>query len=65
MTHVARVFYALETSLEKLSAYYKSQQPTSDHPVSSHYFPSITVYRQGSRQDIVVKFVNCYGEKAH
>jgi hypothetical protein len=38
---VARVFYALKTSLEKLSAYYKSQQLTSDHPVGSRYFPSM------------------------
>ena len=92
ITHIARVFYALKTSLEKLSTYYKSQQPTSDHLVSSCYFPSITAYPQGnvliefkylgylenspdcvtlhaqtiaSRQDIVVKFVNRYGERAH
>ena len=93
ITHVARVFYALKTCLEKLTAYYESQQPTSDHLVGSRYFPSITAYRQGNvlvefeyvgylengpdcvtlraqtiaepRQDIVVKFVNRYGEKAH
>ena len=92
ITHVARVFYALKTCLEKLNAYYKSQQLTSDHPVGSRYFPSITAYRQGNVlvefeyvgylengpdcvtlrartiaepcQDIV-KFVDCYGEKAH
>jgi serine/threonine protein kinase len=93
ITHVARVFYALKTSLEKLNTYYKSQQPTGDHPVASRYFPSITAYRQGNvlinfkyvgylengpdcitlraqtltepAQDIVVKFVDRYGEKAH
>jgi hypothetical protein len=35
ITHVARVFYALKTSLEILNTYYKNQQPTSDRPVGS------------------------------
>lgn len=92
IAHVARVFYALKTSLEILNTYYKNQQPTSDHPVGSRYFPSITAYRGNElvrfeyvgylenspdcvtlraqtiaepRQDIVVKFVDRYGEKAH
>jgi serine/threonine protein kinase len=93
IAHVARVFYALKTSLEKLSAYYKSQKPTSDHPVGSRYFPSIVASPQGEvlvkfkyvgylengpdcvtlraetltepAQDIVVKFVERYGGKAH
>jgi hypothetical protein len=93
ITHVAKIFYALETSLEKLSAYYMSQQLTSDHPVASRYFASITVYFQGNvfvefeyvgylekgpdcvtlrartlpepAQDIIIKFVDRSGEKAH
>lgn len=93
ITHVAKIFHALKTSLETLSAYYKSLQPTSNHPVASRYFPSFTAYRQGDvlvqfkyvgylengpdcvtlrartlpepAQDIVVKFVDRYGEKAH
>jgi hypothetical protein len=93
IAHVARVFYALKTSLEKLSTYYKSQKPTSDQPVGSRYFPSIVAYPQGKglvgfkyvgylengpdcvtlraetltepAQDIVVKFVERYGGKAH
>ena len=93
ISHVARVFYALKTGLEKLNTYYKSQQPTSNHPVASRYFPSITAYSQDNvlvmfkyvgylehvpdcitlraqtltepAQDIVIKFVDRYGEKAH
>jgi serine/threonine protein kinase len=93
INHVAKTFYALKMSLEKLRAYYESQQLTSDHPADSRYFPSITAYRQENVffefeyvgylenvpdcvtlrartllepvQDIVVKFVDRYGERAH
>ena len=93
ITHVARVFYALKTSLEKLHTYYKSQRPTRNHLVGSRYFPSITAYPQDNvlvefkyvgylengpdcvtlraqtltepAQDVVIKFVDRYGEKAH
>jgi len=43
IAHVARVFYALKTSLDKLSTYYKSQKPSSDHPVGSRGPISIVV----------------------
>jgi hypothetical protein len=94
ITNVARIFYALKTSLERLKLYYEKVQPTtSDLPVNSRYFPSITAYRHSNEvihfeyvgflencpdcmtlrarthtkpaQDIVVKFVDRYGEKAH
>ncbi len=84
ITRVAKVFYGLKTSLEKLNAYYKCQQLTSNHPVGSRYFPSITAYHQDNvvvkfsdcvtlrartlmepAQDIVIKFVDRYGQKAH
>jgi len=32
---------------------YKSQQPTSDCPVGSHYFPSTTAYRQ---DNVLIEF---------
>ena len=41
ITRVARVFLAL---LEKLRSYYEGLSPTSDLPVGSRYFPSITSY---------------------
>ena len=93
LTHIARIFYALKTNLERLKLYYEKVQPTGDFPVGSRYFPSITAYRHGDKvitfkyvgflencpdcitlrartnteptQDIVVKFVDRYGEKAH
>jgi len=93
-THVARVLYALKTSLKKLTSFYESLDQTGDLPADSRYFPSITAYRpHGSghvkfkyvgfmencpdcitlrartetmpAQDIVVKFVDRYGKRAH
>lgn len=93
IAHVARIFYALRTSLEKLHDYYKNLPSTSIPFVEERYFPSITAYRDGGKtvpfrylgflendpsctaihartctepmQDIVVKFVDRYGERAH
>ena len=92
ITNVARAFYALRASLEKLTLFYKSQNLTDNLPADSRYFPSITAYRpHGSghvkfkyvgflengldcitfractemAQDIVVKFVDRYGKRAH
>jgi serine/threonine protein kinase len=89
---VAKVFWALRTSLGKLKSYYEGVNPTDDLPAASRYFPSITAYYDGNElvefdyigfledgpdcitlhaqtrtmsQDIVVKFVDRYGEKAH
>ena len=45
---VARVFWALKTSLGKLKSYYESVNPTGDLPAASRYFPSITAYRHGN-----------------
>ena len=94
ITHVARAFYALKSSLKKLNSYYESLHPTGDLPADSRYFPSITAYcppvgrhvkfeyvgflenspdcitlRARTEtippQDIVVKFVDRYGQRAH
>ena len=93
IAHVARILYALRTSLEKLRRYYENLQPTSIPSVGTRYFPSITAYRDGDEivhfeylgylendssctairartctepsRDIVVKFVDRYGERAH
>jgi hypothetical protein len=93
INHVAKIFYALKMSLEKLRAYYQRQRLTYAHPADSRFFPSITAYHQDNvffefeyvgylenvpdcvtlrartlldpAQDIVVKFVDHYGEKAH
>jgi serine/threonine protein kinase len=93
IAHVARIFYALKTSLEELRRYYTNLRPTGDPSVATRYFPSITAYRDGDEtthfkylgfleddpsctaihaqtctepvQDIVVKFVDRYGERAH
>ena len=93
ITHVARVFYALNSSLKKLKSYYESLHP-KNLLADSRYFPSITAYhsdvdghvkfkyvgflentpdcitlraRTGAipAQDIVVKFVDRYGQRAH
>ena len=93
ITHVARAFYALRTSLKKLTSYYESLDP-GNLPKDSRYFPSITAYRPQvgghvkfqyvgflenspdcitlrartatmPAQDIVVKFVDRYGVRAH
>jgi serine/threonine protein kinase len=93
ITNVARIFYALKASLEKLNSYYEKVQPTGNLPADSRYFPSITTYPHNDglidfkyvgflencpdcttlhartttepAQDIVVKFVDRYGERAH
>ena len=93
ITNVARIFYALNASLQKLDSYYEKVQPTSGSPIDSRYFPSITAYPDGDGfiyfkyigflencpdcttlrarttteppQDIVVKFVDRYGKRAH
>ena len=90
---VARVFYALRTSLEKLRSYYENLKPTANPPAPSRYFPCFTTYPYKGKlvqfeyvgfledgldcttlrartcahpaQDIVVKFVDHYGERAH
>jgi serine/threonine protein kinase len=89
---VAKVFWALKTSLGKLRLYYESVNPSpTGDPAPSRYFPSITSYHHGKElvefdyngflelgpdcvtfcartkagQDIVVKFVDRYGERAH
>jgi len=92
ITNVARIFYALKESLDKLDSYYKGVELT-DSPAESRYFPPITTYRDedglvsfkylgflentpdcttlraqttsGPARDIVVKFVDRYGAKAH
>jgi hypothetical protein len=91
ITHVARVLWALKTSLGNLHSYYKSLHPINDFIADSRYFPSITTFphdgevvefkyvgflentpdcatlraRTKVGQDIVVKFVERYGENAH
>jgi hypothetical protein len=93
ITHVARIFYALKGSLERLNSYYEGLQLTNKSPAGSRYFPSTTAYPNGDElihfeyvgflenspdcttlrartcaeppQDIVVKFVDRYGERAH
>jgi serine/threonine protein kinase len=92
---VARIFYTLRTSLEKLRHYYENLQLKSiaSLPAPSRYFPSFTTYSFDGKvvqfkyigfledgldcttlrartcghqaQDIVVKFVDQYGERAH
>ena len=90
---VARIFYALRTSLEKLRFYYENLKPAANLPAPSRYFPCFTTYLDGGKvvqfkyvgfledgfdcttlrartcghpaQDIVVKFVDHYGERAH
>ena len=47
ITNVARIFYALNASLQKLDSYYEKVQPTSGSPIDSRYFPSITAYPDG------------------
>jgi len=87
ITNLARTFYALKDSLEKLDSYHKGVELT-DSPAESCYFPSIISYRDedglvswktpwtaplfACRRppgrlgwDIVVKFVDWYGAKAH
>ena len=93
ITHVARAFYALNSSLKKLKSYYESLHP-KNILADSRYFPSITAYRSDvdghvkfkyvgflentpdcitfrarteaiPAQDIVVKFVDRYGQRAH
>ena len=91
--HVARIFYALRTSLEQLRSYYENLKPAANPPAPSRYFPCFTTYSYDSKvvefeyvgfledgpdcttlraktcthpvQDIVVKFVDHYGERAH
>lgn len=90
---VARIFYALRTSLEKLKSYYENLKPTANPPAPTRYFPFFTTYCDNGKvvqfeyvgfledgldcttlrartcthpvQDIVVKFVDNYGVKAH
>jgi serine/threonine protein kinase len=90
---VARIFYALRTSLEKLRSYYENLKPAANPPAPSRYFPCFTTYSYEGKviqfkyvgfledgldcttlraqtcaypaQDIVVKFVDHYGERAH
>jgi serine/threonine protein kinase len=92
---VARIFYALRTSLEKLKSYYENLKPTANPPAPTRYFPFFTTYCDNGKvvqfeyvgfledgldcttlrartraaahpaQDIVVKFVDNYGERAH
>lgn len=90
---VARIFYALRTSLEKLRSYYETLKPAANLLAPSRYFPCFTSYSYGDKvvqfkyvgfledgidcttlrartcahpaQDIVVKFVDHYGERAH
>ena len=90
---VARIFYALRTSLEKLRYYYENLKPVANPPAPSRYFPSFTTYSYDGKvvqfeyvgfledgldcttlrartcghpaRDIVVKFVDQYGERAH
>jgi serine/threonine protein kinase len=92
---VARIFYALRTSLEKLRYYYENLKPIANTPAPSRYFPSFTTYSYKDElvhfeyvgfledgpdcitlrartcaypapsQDVVVKFVDHYGERAH
>ena len=93
ITHVARAFYALNSSLKKLKSYYESLHP-KNILADSRYFPPITAYRSDidghvkfkyvgflentpdcitfcarteavPAQDIVVKFVDRYGQRAH
>ena len=91
--NVARIFYALRTSLEKLRSYYEKLKPVANPPAPSRYFPSFTTYScdgkvvqfeyvgfledgldcttlrartcEDPARDIVVKFVDQYGERAH
>ncbi|KAF8330247.1 hypothetical protein F5887DRAFT_1287342 [Amanita rubescens] len=94
IAQVARAFYALKASREKLISCYENLDPMGDLPADSRYFPSITAYRPHGgghvkfkyvgflencpdcitlhartetmpAQDIVVKFVDRYGRKAH
>jgi len=91
IAHVARVLWALKTSLGILHSYYESLHPTSDSLADSRYFPLITTYPDGdgvvefeylgflehtpdcatlrartkAGRNIVVKFVERYGERAH
>ena len=90
---VARIFYNLRISLEKLKSYYENLKPTVNRPAPSRYFPYFTTYSDGDKviqfeyvgflengldcttlrartcghpaRDIVVKFVDQYGERAH
>ena len=49
ITRVARIFYALRMSLDKLRCYYKNLQLTDIPSVLACYFPSITAYRDGDK----------------
>ena len=90
---VARIFYALRTSLEKFRYYYENLKPVANPPAPLRYFPSFTTYSYDGKvvqfeyvgfledglncttlraqtcghpaRDIVVKFVDQYGERAH
>ena len=96
VNRVARIFYALKTSLDKLKFYYDNVTIDSAR-APTRYFPSITTYKIKDKgrhqrvqfnylgylesgldcvtlrartstkpvQDIVVKFVERYSEKAH
>ena len=93
VNRVARTFYALRTSVDKLKFYYDNHTIDSARPAPTRYFPSITTYpaKDGCvqfkylgylengfdcvtlraqtytepAQDIVVKFVERYSERAH
>ena len=57
ITNVARAFYALRASLEKLNLFYKSQKLAGNLPADSRYFPSITAYRPHGGGHVKFKYV--------
>ena len=57
VNRVARIFYALKTSLSALESYYKNLAIDSAHPAPTRYFPSITTYRGEDGLEVKFKYV--------
>jgi serine/threonine protein kinase len=57
VNRVARIFYALKTSLDKLKSYYVNHTIDSLKPAPTRYFPSITTYGKGPRQCVRFKYL--------
>jgi serine/threonine protein kinase len=57
VNRVARIFYALQTSLFKLKDYYETCVIEYPRPAPTRYFPSITTYGKNPHQRVQFKYL--------
>jgi serine/threonine protein kinase len=57
VNRVARIFYALKTSLDKLKSYYDNITIGSSRPAPTRYFPSITTYLDQDQKHVQFEYL--------